>query len=73
MEARLETHPAPASGGRLDQVLLGLFPDHSRSRLQQWIQRGQVSVDGKPTTKPGVRLRGGETIAVRIQIGRAHV
>jgi 23S rRNA pseudouridine1911/1915/1917 synthase len=66
MEARLETHPAPASGGRLDQVLLGLFPDQSRSRLQQWIQRGQVSVDGKTTTKPGIRLRGGETITIRI-------
>ena len=66
MEGRLEAHPAPASGGRLDQVLLGFFPDQSRSRLQQWIQRGQVAVDGTPTTKPGIRLRGGETITVRI-------
>jgi 23S rRNA pseudouridine1911/1915/1917 synthase len=46
--------------------LLGLFPEQSRSRLQQWIQRGQVSVDGKATTKPGIRLRGGEAITVRI-------
>lgn len=66
MEARQETRPAPASGGRLDQVLLGLFPDQSRSRLQQWIHDGQVSVDGRPSTKPGVRLRGGETLTVRV-------
>jgi 23S rRNA pseudouridine1911/1915/1917 synthase len=66
MEVRLEAYPAPAAGGRLDQVLLGLFPEQSRSRLQQWIQRGLVTVDGKPTTKPGIRLRGGEAITVRI-------
>ena len=66
MPGRQEDHPAPASGGRLDQVLLGFFPDQSRSRLQQWIQRGQVSIDGRPATKPGVRLRGGESITVRI-------
>jgi 23S rRNA pseudouridine1911/1915/1917 synthase len=66
MEARHETRTAPASGGRLDQVLLGLFPDQSRSRLQQWIQQGQVGVDGKALTKPGVRLRGGETITVHV-------
>jgi 23S rRNA pseudouridine1911/1915/1917 synthase len=66
MPGRQEDHAAPASGGRLDQVLQGFFPDQSRSRLQQWIQRGQVSIDGRPATRPGFRLRGGESITVRI-------
>jgi 23S rRNA pseudouridine1911/1915/1917 synthase len=35
------------AGKRLDQVLPLLFPDFSRSRLQQWIKQGQVTLDGK--------------------------
>jgi 23S rRNA-/tRNA-specific pseudouridylate synthase len=68
MPARQVTFPAPTSGGRLDQILLGFFPDQSRSRLQQWIQNGCVSVDGKPSTRPGVRLRS-ESILVRSRAG----
>ena len=65
MDARQETFPAPASGGRLDLILLTAYPDQSRSRVQEWIQHGLVTVDGKSTTRPGMRLRGGETIGVR--------
>ncbi len=57
---------APPSGGRLDQVLVGLFPEVSRSRLQHWIQSGQVWVSGELVTKSGMRLRGGEAILVRL-------
>jgi 23S rRNA pseudouridine1911/1915/1917 synthase len=66
MKPRQDVRPAPPSGGRLDQVLLGLYPDQSRSRLQQWIHLGRVWVDGRPSTKPGERLRGGEQISVDI-------
>jgi 23S rRNA pseudouridine1911/1915/1917 synthase len=66
VEARLETHPAPASGGRLDVVLLAWFPGQSRSRVQSWIQQGRVSIDGRIVTRPGVRLRGGESIALTL-------
>ncbi len=33
---------------RLDKVLAQLVPQHSRSRLQTWIERGHVLVNGKP-------------------------
>jgi 23S rRNA pseudouridine1911/1915/1917 synthase len=34
-------------GVRLDKVLSQLIPEYSRSRLQQWIDAGQVMVDGQ--------------------------
>lgn len=34
-------------GVRLDKVLSALVPQYSRSRLQQWIDAGHVSVDGE--------------------------
>ena len=33
---------------RLDKVLAQLVPQHSRSRLQTWIERGHVLVNGQP-------------------------
>ena len=40
---------APAHCGvRLDKVLSQLLPQYSRSRLQQWIEAGCVSIDGRP-------------------------
>lgn len=39
----------PAEGGeRLDKVLARLLPAFSRSRIQRWIEAGQVLVDGRP-------------------------
>ena len=35
-------------GERLDKVLAGLVPQYSRSRIQQWIEAGHVTVDGEP-------------------------
>lgn len=35
-------------GERLDKVVARMVPQFSRSRLQQWIDNGFVSVDGKP-------------------------
>lgn len=35
---------------RLDKTLAQLIPEHSRSRLQGWIERGNVLVNGKPAT-----------------------
>jgi 23S rRNA pseudouridine1911/1915/1917 synthase len=32
---------------RLDKVLAQLVPQHSRSRLQTWIERGHVLVNGQ--------------------------
>lgn len=40
------TVPADLAGRRLDQCLAALLPEHSRSRMQQWIDAGQVRLDG---------------------------
>ena len=50
-------------GQRLDQLLAQELPQYSRSRLQDWIKQGQVTVDGE-TRKASFVLRGGEAIHV---------
>jgi 23S rRNA pseudouridine1911/1915/1917 synthase len=55
--------PAEAAGQRLDQVLAELFPDYSRSRLQQWIRAGAVRIDGAQR-KGKDRVLGGERIQI---------
>ncbi len=37
--------PVECNGLRLDQTLAKLLPQHSRSRLQQWLRAGKVTVD----------------------------
>lgn len=49
------------AGKRLDQALPLLFPDFSRSRLQQWIKQGLVTLDGK-VCRPRDKVSGGETV-----------
>jgi 23S rRNA pseudouridine1911/1915/1917 synthase len=39
--------PQELHGSRLDQVAAELFPQYSRSRLQAWIKKGALSVDGQ--------------------------
>ncbi|MEX0731074.1 MAG: 23S rRNA pseudouridine(1911/1915/1917) synthase RluD [Aquisalimonadaceae bacterium] len=55
--------PADAAGSRLDQVLAALFPEYSRSRLQQWVKAGQVTVDGR-CLRPRDRMAGGESVRI---------
>ncbi len=38
--------PAEHGGRRADQALAALWPDFSRTRIQQWIRIGAVTVDG---------------------------
>ena len=38
--------PEELAGNRLDQIAAKLFPDYSRSRLQEWIKEGSLTVDG---------------------------
>ena len=59
--------PGDRRGRRLDQVLAELVPDYSRSRLQQWIRSGQVTLDGRvPQTKE--KLMGGENVRIDAEI-----
>jgi len=53
-------------GVRLDKVLSSRVPQYSRSRLQQWIEAGHVSVDGV-IAKPKITLYGDETIKIHPQ------
>lgn len=57
--------PAEYAGKRLDQALAGVFPHLSRSRLQQWVEQGHVSVDGRQR-RCADRVRGGERVEVDV-------
>ena len=52
-----------AVGERLDVYLSRVLDDISRSRVQQWIREGRVSVD-EAACRPSMKLRGGESIEV---------
>jgi 23S rRNA pseudouridine1911/1915/1917 synthase len=53
-------------GMRLDKVLSSHLPQYSRSRLQQWIEEGHVTVDGK-TARAKTTMFGDETVVVQPQ------
>jgi 23S rRNA pseudouridine1911/1915/1917 synthase len=55
--------PQECAGLRLDQALARLFPEHSRSRLAEWVKSQQVSVDGHPAL-PKDKVWGGEHVRV---------
>jgi len=55
------------AGRRLDQVAAALFPDYSRARLQQWIRKGELTVNGA-CAKPSARLSGGELLQIEARM-----
>jgi 23S rRNA pseudouridine1911/1915/1917 synthase len=55
--------PDDFAGLRLDQALARLFPAHSRSRLQNWLKAGLVTVDGGQRDSKH-RVCGGESLRV---------
>jgi len=57
------TIPGEMRGRRLDQALAELVSEYSRSRLQQWIRSGEVTLDGR---LPQVRekVMGGERVRI---------
>lgn len=57
--------PLEDAGRRFDQVLAGLFPDYSRSRLSAWIKSGAALLNGQ-TVAPRQTVRGGEAVELRI-------
>lgn len=60
---KLDAH---CQGVRLDKALSTLLPQYSRARLQQWIEDGLVTVDGKPA-KTKATMLGDETVIVQPQ------
>lgn len=59
--------PNEHGGLRLDQVLVKLLPEYSRSRLQEWIEQGLVTLNGSPASVKQ-KVWGGETVRVSPQI-----
>ncbi|AKZ63071.1 pseudouridine synthase [Herbaspirillum hiltneri N3] len=55
-----------ACGVRLDKVLSGLVPQYSRSRIQQWIEGGHVTVDGNPA-RTKMTVLGDELVVITPQ------
>lgn len=53
--------PIKLAGMRLDQVLVEIFPDYSRNKLQTWIKSGRVTVNAQQL-KAKDRLVGGEQL-----------
>jgi 23S rRNA pseudouridine1911/1915/1917 synthase len=51
---------------RLDKLIAAELPDLSRTQAQRLIEDGFVAVNGRPVTRPALRLPGPATIEVRI-------
>lgn len=58
-------------GVRLDRVLLRHLRDEkgvSRNRIQEWINRGDVSINGAPPPRAAWRVQAGDDIRVRVAL-----
>ena len=62
--------PEELSGQRLDCALAEMFPDYSRSRLKQWIQAGQILVEGKQV-KPKARVFSDQELQLDIELDKS--
>ncbi|MCJ8312141.1 MAG: 23S rRNA pseudouridine(1911/1915/1917) synthase RluD [Saccharospirillaceae bacterium] len=58
------TVTAEFSHQRVDHIAVQLFPEYSRSKLQNWIVSGELTVDGK-IRKCKEKLPGGEVIRIQ--------
>lgn len=65
------TIPEEFKGMRLDQALAKCFPEHSRTRITQWIKQGQVSLDGQ-ILEPKIKVLGGETVEIAATLSPVH-
>ena len=57
--------PIHLGNKRLDKIAAELFPDFSRSRLQQWIVDGKLTVDGE-TRRIRDKMIGGENLELDV-------
>ncbi|OGT53267.1 MAG: RNA pseudouridine synthase [Gammaproteobacteria bacterium RIFCSPHIGHO2_12_FULL_42_13] len=57
------TLPADVAGLRLDQALVKLLPEYSRTQIQVWMKNNEISINGQPV-KTRVVVRGGEQIHI---------
>ncbi|MGQ3052481.1 MAG: RluA family pseudouridine synthase [Roseateles sp.] len=66
-ERRCADVDAAGHGERLDRWLTTQAPEFSRNHLQSLIERGCVTVDGKPLGKAAHKLRAGQRVEVELQ------
>jgi len=55
---------AELAGKRLDQALATVFPEHSRSRLKEWVDQGKVLVNGGVAKRPRDKVLEGDQVAI---------
>jgi len=62
--------PHAMAGSRLDVYLSGEFKDQglSRSKIQQLIKAGKVTVDGTQVKQPKLKLSGGERVECAVEL-----
>ncbi len=58
--------PDHLAGQRIDVVVAELYPDFSRSRLKQWIQQGQILLDGQQV-KPKVKVHAEQVLELAVE------
>lgn len=61
------TIPLDYAGQRLDQVLANLLSEYSRTRIKDWIDAGNVRVDGAQL-RPKDKVIGGETVEIDAEL-----
>ncbi len=66
------TVPDEWAGERVDQALAKLFPDYSRSRLQNWLKNGQILVDGQ-VKRAKDKVLGGEQVELQVVLVSENV
>lgn len=59
------SHDTPQKGLRIDQALVQLLPDYSRTQIKSWIEQGHVLVNGEKVSAKN-KIKGGETISVQV-------
>ena len=63
--------PEHLSGQRLDVALAEVYPAYSRSRIKQWIEQGQVLVDGQ-AVKPKTRVYAEQRLQLQVRFEDAN-
>jgi len=58
--------PDELAGLRLDQALVRLLPEYSRTRLQNWVRDARVTVNGAPA-QPKAKVWSGDRLTVSIE------
>ena len=58
--------PAQYAGARVDVALTKILPDFSRNQVQQWLDSGEILIDGKRLSAKN-RIAGGEEVKINLK------